>query len=168
VARAVRRQAERLRGRSDPADVEAFRTEATTIVQRFLQTPRARALAKARRLYRELEFVMAWPLDKKPMPDAPYLQGFIDCLYEDDSGRLRLVDYKTHRVEAKHAAAAAEPYREQLGIYALATEQILGRAPDELVVSFLQSGVEQTFPWNNDARQRVIAEIDAGLKAQVS
>lgn len=168
VARAVRRQAERLRGRSDPAKVEAYRTEATAIVTRYLATPRARALAKARRLHRELEFVLAWPLDRPPQPDAPYLQGFIDCLYEDDAGKLRLMDYKTHRVQASGGAAAAEPYRLQLGIYALATERILGRAPDELVVSFIQTGVEQTFPWNDETRQQVIAAIDAELKARVT
>jgi ATP-dependent helicase/nuclease subunit A len=166
VARAVRRQAERLRGRADPAVIETYRGEATAIVRRFLATPRAAALAKARNLYRELEFLMTWLPGAPPRPEAPVLQGFLDCLYDDDLGKLRLVDYKTHRVDARNATAAAEAYRGQLGIYALATEQILGRAPDELVVSFIQTGVEQAFSWNDEARRRVIAEIDAALKAR--
>ena len=120
-------------------------------------------MAAARTLHRELEFLMSWPPNAPPSADGVYLQGFLDCLYEDAAGKLHLVDYKTHRVTARDAAAAAEPYRGQLGVYALAAERILGRAPDELVVCFLRTGAEHVVSWNDDVRRSVIEFISSQI-----
>jgi ATP-dependent helicase/nuclease subunit A len=162
VARAVRRQLQRLQLDEDAEQAAAWSAEATTVLERFLKSSRAQAIAAAPQLYREMEFLLSWPLDRPPTPDSPYLQGFLDCLYEDAAGRLHLVDYKSHR-EVRDAAVAAERYRSQLSIYALAVERILGRAPDELVVCFLQTGAEHTFKWNAAVRRDVVDSITGAL-----
>lgn len=168
VERVVRRQALRLQERADLRIVELYQTEAAAIVRQFLESPRAQAIAKAQSLHRELEFVISWPPEKPPRTDGLYLQGFLDCLYEDDAGRLHLVDYKTHRVTSKNAAVAAEPYRGQLGVYALATERILGRPPDELVVCFLRTGAEHVVSWNDDVRRETIRHIQSAFAERPS
>jgi ATP-dependent helicase/nuclease subunit A len=155
---AVRRQLLRLRGRDGE-----YEAEAAAMLTRFLGTPRAREIANANRLYRELEFVMTWPPETAPTADSPYLQGFLDCLYEDAAGKWRLVDYKSHRHASGNVAKTAEPYRRQLAIYALAVERILGRAPDELVVCFLADGAEHTFTWNESARRDVVEFVTQAI-----
>ena len=163
VPRIVRRQLAQIVGDLHSREAAEYAKEATTVVRQFLETPRAKSLAAAKRLHRELEFVLSWPLDAPPSPDAPYLQGFVDCLYQNDAGRWCLIDYKTNRVIGGDAARAAEPYRMQLSIYALATERILGQAPDELAICFLRSGREHTLVWDDAARRAALAFISQSL-----
>ena len=106
---------------------------------------------------------MTWPPEAAPSPESPYLQGFLDCLYEDEAGRWHLLDYKTHRVDAAGSAKAAEPYALQLAVYSLAAERILGRTPDELTLSFLNSGAEHAVPWDAAARRRAADSITQAL-----
>jgi ATP-dependent helicase/nuclease subunit A len=134
------------------------------LVEKFLASPRARSIAAARQVHRELEFLLSWPLDK-PTTDGIYLQGFLDLLYEDAAGRWCVVDYKTHQAASANVSVAADPYKLQLAVYALAVEKILGRAPDELVLVFLRTGEEFSVPWNNAARRRAIEAVNQGLAA---
>ena len=52
-----------------------------TMMSQFLQSNRARELAAAKSLHRELDFLLAFPWRTKGA--ACYLQGIIDCLYQD-------------------------------------------------------------------------------------
>ena len=103
------------------------------MLRAFVDSQRARSLAAARTIHRELEFLLAWPPTPAPGGSAPheesrrYLRGFIDCLYQDAAGDWHLLDYKTNRIAPENTAAAAGPYEMQLGIYALAAEEILGQ-----------------------------------------
>ena len=140
------------------------------MIERFLASARAEQLAAAREIYAELEFLLAWPPKQagaeKPssrQPDGRYLQGFIDCLYQDTDGHWRVLDYKTNRVAAGRVAAVAEPYELQMLVYALAVEEITGQRPRELVLHFLQPGEEYTVAWNETARRRAIEEVNRGL-----
>jgi ATP-dependent helicase/nuclease subunit A len=143
------------------------RLEAREMLERFAQSPRARSLAAARRVDRELEFLLVWPPDADG-PRHGLIQGFLDCLYEDAEGRLHLIDYKTNRVEPSAVAQAAASYELQMLLYALAVEQILGRAPDELALCFLRPGHEYHFPWNAAARRRVAQQIDAATTREAA
>jgi ATP-dependent helicase/nuclease subunit A len=121
------------------------------MIERFVASPRAAALASAAQVHREVEFLLAWP--------PCYLQGFMDCLYCDAEGEWRLIDYKTNQnVTPKTIAAKAADYKLQMYVYALAMERILKRTPAELVLCFLRPGLEYQFEWNDEARESA-AEI---------
>jgi ATP-dependent helicase/nuclease subunit A len=96
-------------------------------------------------------------------PDGRYLQGYIDCLYRDTTGRWRLLDFKTNRVGPGELAEKAAPYELQMLVYALATETILGSPPAELTLCFLRPGLEYHFSWDAAARQRAIELVNAAL-----
>jgi ATP-dependent exoDNAse (exonuclease V) beta subunit len=123
-------------------------------------------IAAATQLYREVEFLLAWP-PCESTGDGRYLQGYIDCLYQDHDGRLRIVDYKSNDVSADKCAPAAQRYEMQLAVYALATEQATGQPIGELVVYFLRPSVEHVFIWDDAARRRGIELVNAALEANL-
>ena len=137
--------------------------EPIELVRRFLASPRVAEIVAADEVYRELEFLLAWPPGNDEDSDGRYLQGFIDCLYRDAAGQWHLVDYKTNRVTAATLAAVAAEYEMQMLLYALAAESVLGRPPAELVLSFLRPGLEHRFPWDNTSRRRVVELVDRSL-----
>jgi ATP-dependent helicase/nuclease subunit A len=133
------------------------------MIRRFLGSPRGAEIKRARLLHRELEFLLAWPPGNS-QPGARYLQGFIDCLYQDPNGRWILLDYKTNAVSAATIDAVAAEYEMQMLLYALAVEQILGAPPAELVLHFLRPGLEYGFGWDATARDRVVGLVNQALK----
>ena len=156
VGELVRRHAE-----EQSLDSPRLQSVAADVVAKFLESPRAAAMASAREMHRELEFLLAWPFDggsaaQGVSAEPHYLQGFIDCLYCDAEGRWRLVDYKT-------SGAHAERYELQLFVYAMAVERILRQSPDELVLCFLRSGQEHRAAWNDAARRRAMELVGHAL-----
>ncbi|NQU24896.1 MAG: PD-(D/E)XK nuclease family protein, partial [Candidatus Nealsonbacteria bacterium] len=137
--------------------------EATEMIARFLQSPRARAMADAAQLHAELEFLLPWPSGKSES-GGRYLQGFIDCLYRDADDRWHIVDYKTNRTTPSTLSSTAADYEMQMLLYALAVERILGHPPASLTLCFLRSGQEHTFPWNTAARGRVVEMLDEAMR----
>ncbi len=135
---------------------------AVDMIRRFVQSPRAQSLAAAREVYRELDFLLAWPPGTQD-PQPAYLQGAIDCLYQDADGRWRLLDYKTHRVDRRHVPKVAAAYEAQAVLYGLAVQQILGEPPEELVLCFLRPGVEQSVAWSDTTVQQVIRQISEAI-----
>jgi len=136
--------------------------EPIDMVGRFLASPRAARIAAAEQMHPELEFLLAWPPDGNEH-DGRYIQGFIDCIYQDSDDRWHLVDYKTNRVDEGNVASVAKGYQMQMLLYALATERILGQGPVELVLHFLRGGLEYNFPWDDDSRRRVIETVDRAI-----
>ena len=75
------------------------------------------------------------------------VQGVIDLFYLDSDGRLVLCDYKTDRLSAaerRDPALAARRltalHSAQLGYYAEAISQIMGRRPDKVIIYSLCLG----------------------------
>ncbi len=136
--------------------------EPIEIVERFAGSPRAAALATAKEVYHELEFMLAWPPDD-PKPDGRFLQGFIDCLYRGADGGWRLIDFKTNRATAETLAEKAAAYEMQMLVYGLAAETILKTPPVELALCFLRPGLEYHFPWDAAARRRAIELVNQAL-----
>lgn len=140
--------------------------EPIDLLERFLRSPRAAEIAQAIHLHRELEFLLAWPPGGRE--DEPrYLQGFIDCLYQDASGRWVVLDYKTNQVTPTTVGAVAAGYEMQMLVYALAVEEITGAPPVDLVLAFLRPGVEHHFAWNKQSRRRVVDLVHRSLAAQL-
>lgn len=152
---------------------EHFPTEGTDLgepiemIERFLRSPRAAELAAAKEVYRELEFMLAWPIGDGA-GDGVYLRGFIDCLYRGADGRLRLIDFKTNRATAETLGSVAAGYEMQMSLYALAVENIMDESPSELKLCFLRPGLEYGFRWDDDARRKVKKLIGDNLLAHRS
>lgn len=135
------------------------------MLERFLRSPRYEDLCKAKQVIQEAEFLMNWP----PSGQAEaYLQGYLDCLWQDAAGDWRLIDYKTTTLVAADgepdtmqavAKEKAEEYRLQLEVYALAVEGAYGVRPREMYLYFLKPGVEVVFDWNETARAEAIDRI---------
>lgn len=140
--------------------------EIVSMITRFLHSARARQISASETVYRELEFLLAWPPDAEN--HGRYLQGFIDCLYEEGPGRWTVLDYKTNDVAAEQVAQAAAAYEMQMLLYALAVERVVGAAPSELALCFLRPGVEHRFAWNDQARARIVTLIDGALERCLS
>lgn len=140
--------------------------ELEALIGRFLDSPRAKAIAQASQLLREVEFLLPLPdefLVTSPGKRVPYIRGFFDCLYADRSGQWILVDYKTNQISAEQVAATAELYRLQMNIYGLAAQHALGIPPAEVVLYFLRPGSEFSIPWTDE----VAREAEATLRQLV-
>ena len=75
------------------------------------------------------------------------VQGVIDCIIEDNDGRLTLCDYKTDRLTREELSdrTLAEQkliakHSMQLGLYSMAMEKIFGRAPERVEIYSLPLG----------------------------
>lgn len=142
-----------------PEDIDPIQE----MIERFLDSPRGRSLAKARRLYREVDFTLPWPSGGSAK-GSPYFRGVIDCLYEDDSGHWVILDYKTNDVSGDMLPAEISNENElpgelshyplQLRLYALACQDALGILPKELVLYFLRPGRECKVLWDETSRQQ--------------
>ena len=149
-------------------NAQAVSAEAGPLIERFLRSERWRRAAAASRLQREVEFLLAWPPDAPSQGDRPsaMIRGYIDAICWDDASSPPLVlDYKTNRVAAAGVPQAAESYRLQLAVYALAVEAATGERPESLALQFLHPGVEHRFAWGDAERARAIDEIDAAIAA---
>ncbi len=103
--------------------------EAVRLAETFRQSPLGRRLARARRVEREFDFLMA--------VEDLVVGGQVDLWFEE-GGELVIVDYKTDAVTAAEAHRRAPDYAWQLRLYALAVERVAGRAPDRAWLHFLR------------------------------
>jgi len=138
--------------------------EAVEILKKFLVSERAAKIASAQKLYREVEFLLAWSPGTPQTVPTSSIQGFLDCLYQDSEGRWHVVDFKTHQIEGRNVRQLAAPYELQMLLYALAFQEIFGVAPAELVIYFLRAGKEFVFTWTETCRQWVIEQISQAIE----
>jgi ATP-dependent helicase/nuclease subunit A len=102
---------------------------AAAMAETFRQSALGRRAARAARVEREYDFVMA--------VEGLVLRGQIDLWFEE-GGELVIVDYKTDAVNAAEAHQRAGGYSIQLRLYALAVERITGRTPGRAWLHFLR------------------------------
>ncbi len=116
-----------------PVEIES--EEAAELAQVFLNSPTARSLASARWVEREFDIVFA-------IEDL-VLQGQIDLCYEDASGEITIIDYKTDRNISKH-------YDTQMAIYREALAKLHPEKPIRSYLYFLRQNelVESAEPLN--------------------
>ncbi len=136
--------------------------EPIDLVAGLAASPRWAALRAASQVHTEMEFLLAWPPGNADA-ESPYIEGFIDCLYEDSGGEWHLLDYKTNRVSAETLASTVESYEMQMLVYALALERILKRPPAEIVLCILRTRQEHRFTWDAAARERVLDLVNRAL-----
>ena len=115
-------------------------------------------MRSARAIKKEFRFYAAVPADTLTTDAAlaeklraegatVLVQGVVDCFFEDEDGRIVLVDYKTDRLTAAELADRSlaeaklrERHTDQLTYYRHAVEKMLGRPVDEVVVYSLPLG----------------------------
>ncbi|HVX17275.1 MAG TPA: UvrD-helicase domain-containing protein [Acidimicrobiales bacterium] len=102
------------------------------------------ATAVAHRHWREL--YVAAPLGGVAPRDEVVAEGFVDLLYEDDGGRLVIVDYKTDRLAGHDADGLVARYRLQLATYAVALEATTGKEVAGAALLFV-AGTEARTEW---------------------
>jgi ATP-dependent exoDNAse (exonuclease V) beta subunit len=142
---------------------EATRAAAIACVVNVLRSPLGRELATARQIHREIEFLLPLPPHPGRASTFPPLHqggpggvssagesppiiisGTIDCLFESADGGWTIFDYKTGiRQSDTPAAALLADYEIQLGLYALAVEQLIHRLPDRIELVFMRTGVDR-------------------------
>ena len=103
--------------------------EAVRLAEVFRQSPLARRAARADRMGREFDFLMA--------VEDLVIRGQVDLWFEE-GGELVLVDYKTDDVTAVEAHQRARDYELQLKLYAMAVQRVAGRPPDRAWLHFLR------------------------------
>ena len=125
-------------------------------IEKFRESRLLDEILGARALHREMRFHARMPAvlftadeeKRRALGEHRILvQGVIDCLFEDESGALTLIDYKTDRLPREALADAAlaakilsDKHSEQLSYYAIAVEQIFGRRPAKILVYSLHLG----------------------------
>jgi len=95
----------------------------------FKQSALGRRAARASRVEREFDFLMA--------VEVLVLRGQIDLWFEE-GGESVIVDYKTDSVNSMEAHQRAQDYAMQLRLYALAVERMTGRPADHAWLYFLR------------------------------
>jgi len=110
----------------------------TDKIIRFASSPLARRMRSARRLHREVPFVMGLSLEeiygKGHAEETILVHGIIDCYFETAEGDIILVDFKNDsRPDTLHIR-----YKTQMEIYKKAVERATGKKVSESIFySFL-------------------------------
>lgn len=114
-------------------------------VAAFFRSELGQLLKRARTLQRELPFTMTLPVGEldpnlAERPERIIVQGVIDCLVEQEDGRLILIDYKTDALPGEWNEAVRRQlvarYREQVGLYARAVRLLYQRPVDACYLYF--------------------------------
>ncbi len=140
---------------------EEIVAQAEKILRRFFRCPLPRRLQQARTLWRELEFLLAWPLQG---PSRCLFRGFIDCLFCDAQGRWHLVDFKTSTAEKISLEDLAQRYKPQLWLYAQAAGCVLKQEPQVVEVWFLRHGQAVPLSWSPQETRRLCEKIDRAVE----
>jgi len=106
--------------------------EAVRLAGVFRQSSLARRVAKASRVEREFDFLMA--------VEDLVVRGQVDLWFQE-GGELVIVDYKTDDVTAPQAQSRAQDYAPQLRLYAMAVERVAGKPVDHAWLYFLRPNV---------------------------
>ena len=121
-----------------PTQWEEVASLASTAVDSDVVRRLASQLAAGQANYYREVFVSA-PLNGR------LVEGFIDLLI-DGPGGMVMVDYKTDSLDtAQEVADATTRHRTQMGLYALATQEVTGKPVREAVLLFLRPKEERSF-----------------------
>lgn len=122
-----------------------------TWILAFFETEIGKRLLQARRVNREVPFYLALPAnqvypDWEGQEESIFVQGVIDCVFEDEIGTV-LLDFKTDTIQERFKGGfeqakpiLEERYRIQLNLYGRALEEIWKRPIEERYLYFFDGG----------------------------
>ncbi len=123
------------------------------LIARFFQSSLGtRLLSSHERIRRELPFTMKLPAGES---DNVLVQGVIDLIVQEDSG-VTVVDYKTDVVFSDDLTQAVGRYTPQVSFYALAAQNILGKAVKDVFIAFLTPGKTVKVDWERYLESRLV------------
>ncbi|SFA79496.1 MULTISPECIES: helicase-exonuclease AddAB subunit AddA [unclassified Bacillus (in: firmicutes)] len=105
------------------------------LIEQFFETEIGKRMLAAKSVKREIPFSLALPArsiypDWRGAEESIFIQGVVDCLFEDEEG-LVLLDYKTDAITERYKGGFEQAkrimedrYRMQIELYAKAVEQI--------------------------------------------
>jgi len=124
--------------------LEVLATEFSAIMSAFARHDLAGALASARQVRRELDFVLDCP--------PATIRGQIDLIYQDPAGAWHIVDYKSDNVQAgPQLTEHARRYELQLLLYANAAGRHLGGRVADATLYFLRPAATCGIPVDDAA-----------------
>ncbi|MCH7688628.1 MAG: PD-(D/E)XK nuclease family protein [Planctomycetes bacterium] len=140
--------------------LDALREKALKRLTPFLESPVFTELQTSRECFREIDFLLKWPIENSPeeAEQTVTITGQIDCLVHTADDRWKIFDYKTGRVPQKQFATVLKKYEIQLLLYSLACRELLDRFPDSVELVLLQS----------DAVDCVVFEITGDVLTKLS
>ena len=110
----------------------------------FFDSSLGRRMKTAARLEREFSFYTKAGLNEvygRFGDGEILLQGTMDCFFEDQNGRLVLIDFKTDRVKGDDdLKPLSKKYEVQMKYYKKALSEIMNRSVDECYLYFLDAG----------------------------
>ena len=134
-------------------------------VQAFVESDLWSELAGAQRLFREIDFLLPWPLPSAFETEQAIISGQIDCLVQTAQGAWKIIDYKTGRIPEGDPAALFDHFSIQMVLYAEAVRAMTGRLPDSIEIVALHETIGR-YPlalWN-EFLDAVTHRIDAAVK----
>ncbi|HUS91878.1 MAG TPA: UvrD-helicase domain-containing protein [Phycisphaerae bacterium] len=138
----------------DPAAAAALTADLDAALERLRRHPLWAEISSARKVFRELDFVM----DCSPA----VLRGQIDLIFQDAAGAWHVVDYKSDRVDDRTLPLHAAGYELQVLIYAAAAARHVGVRPAEAELYFLRPGASRSFEVTEASLAGVEARAAAG------
>ncbi|MCB9799484.1 MAG: UvrD-helicase domain-containing protein [Candidatus Omnitrophica bacterium] len=123
--------------------------EAVRIIRDFVQTPLCLRLAKAQVVKKEIPFI----LNER----HGLIYGVIDVLFQDPDGSWHVLDYKT--AEGSLDKLENSGYIRQIGLYALAVQEILGKSPATGILYFLKNKWQYVETFDPEKMNRLGPEI---------
>jgi len=127
--------------------------EPIEMIERFVASPRAAELASAKEVYRELEFMLAWPPGEAESGGRFLQVSSTACTATPAAAGGWSITRRTVR-RPRRWPRRPRPTRCKCWFYALAAETILKTPPVELALCFLRPGLEYRFHWDAAARRR--------------
>ena len=115
----------------------------------------------AKKRFAEVPFSLHY---KKPINGADFLlDGVIDFAFLEDNAWV-ILDFKTDAIPDEEIPLQAQRDRLQLGLYALALEELTAYPVKDLIILFARSSQDVCFTWNEDARSAAQAFLQAEQK----
>ena len=119
-------------------------------VERFFDSDIAQKMRKATKIWREKRFILAFDasgfteddaLREKLKGEKMLVQGVIDCAYEDDDGKIVLIDYKTDHFKRgtpreEIISTLADRHKRQMTYYKKACAELFGEVSHVYIYSF--------------------------------
>jgi ATP-dependent exoDNAse (exonuclease V) beta subunit len=121
-------------------------------------------MRRATRCFREIDFLLGWPLGAAVSERTAVIAGTLDCLLLSPEGEWKILDYKTGRLPEGDPAALREHFAIQLVLYGEAVRAMVGRPPESIEIVALHDKLGR-FPlvlWD-EFRAPVHERIDAAI-----
>ena len=132
------------------------REDVKRVVHNILAAPSMARARAAKKRFAEVPFSLHYI---KPVNGADcLLDGTIDFAFLEDNAWV-ILDFKTDAIPDEEIQLRAERDRLQLGLYALALEELTAYRVKDLISVFACSSQDVCFPWNEATRVAVQASL---------